>query len=134
MLFFLPHIFEDLIENEKGYHIKRIDIFIKNCFMSYQMMKWMIFLKRFGVSILTSITRIFPFMEMISSGVANFFNGNSHTLYQKYSLQSTKVLGFLACRVASKFIGIGAAGFSWGDYKTLKYGNRYVITSDVSHK
>ena len=44
-------------------------------------------------------------------------NGNSHLWHQKYSLPRTKVLGFVACRVRSKVIGIGAAETSWGDKK-----------------
>ena len=36
-------------------------------------------------------------------------DGNSHLWHQKYSLTSTKVLGFVACRVTSKILGIGSA-------------------------
>ena len=35
--------------------------------------------------------------------------GNSHFWHQKYSLPCTKVLGFVACVVTSKVLGIGAA-------------------------
>ena len=61
-------------------------------------------------------------------------DGNSHLWHQKYSLPCTKVLGFVACRVTSKVIGIGAAERSWGDVKTIKSGKRSVISSDVSEK
>ena len=54
--------------------------------------------------------------------------------HQKYSLPFTKVLGFVACRVTSKFLGIGTAERSWGDIKTIKYGKRCAISSDVSEK
>ena len=54
--------------------------------------------------------------------------------HQKYSLPFTKVLGFVACRVTSKFLGIGAADRSWGDVKTIKSGKRSAISSDVSEK
>ena len=57
---------------------------------------------------------------------------NSHLWHQKYSLPFTKVLGFFACRVTSKVIGIGAAERSWGDVKTIKSGKRSAISSDVS--
>ena len=36
-------------------------------------------------------------------------DGNIHLWHQKYSLPFTKVLGFVACRVTSKVLGIGAA-------------------------
>ena len=60
--------------------------------------------------------------------------GNSHLWHKKYSLPCTKVLVFVACRVTSKVIGIREAERSWGDIKTIKYGKRYVISSDVSQK
>ena len=61
-------------------------------------------------------------------------DGNSHLWHQKYALPYTKVLGFVACRVTSKGLGIGAAERSWGDAKTIKSGKRYSISSDVSEK
>ena len=42
--------------------------------------------------------------------------------HQKYSLPFTNVLGFVACRVTSKVLGIGAAECSWGDVNTIKSG------------
>ena len=53
---------------------------------------------------------------------------------QKYSLPCTKVLGFVAFRVTSKVICIGAAECSWGDVKIINYGERSAISSDVSDK
>ena len=40
--------------------------------------------------------------------------GNSHLCHQKYSPPLTKVLGFVACRVTSNVLDIGAAEGSWG--------------------
>ena len=54
--------------------------------------------------------------------------------HQKYSLPFTKVLGFFACRVISKVLGVGAAERSWGDVKTIKSGKISAISSDVSEK
>ena len=42
-------------------------------------------------------------------------DGNIHLWHQKYSLPSTKVFGFVACRVTSKIPGIGSTERSWGD-------------------
>ena len=50
---------------------------------------------------------------------------------KKYSLPSTKVLGFVSCRVTSKIIGIGYSERSWGDVKTIKSGNRSALGSDI---
>ena len=47
-------------------------------------------------------------------------DGNNHLWHQKYSHPCTKVLGFVACTVTSKVIGIGAVECSWGDVKTIK--------------
>ena len=40
-------------------------------------------------------------------------DGNSHLWHQKYSFTFTKVLGFVAGRVTSKVLGIGASERSW---------------------
>ena len=48
----------------------------------------------------------------------DIINGNSHLWHQKYSLPCTKVLGFVARRFTSKFLGIGSAERSWGDVNT----------------
>ena len=61
-------------------------------------------------------------------------DGNSHLWHQKYSLPCTKVLVFVACRVTSKVIGVGASDFSWGDVKIIKSGKISAISSDVSGK
>ena len=53
---------------------------------------------------------------------------------KKYSLPFTKVLVFVALRVTSKVLGIGAAERSWGYVKTIKSGKGYAISSDVSEK
>ena len=50
----------------------------------------------------------------------------------KKFLPFTKVLGFVAYRVTSKVLGIGAAERSWGDAKTIKSGKVYAISGDVS--
>ena len=44
--------------------------------------------------------------------------------HQKYSLQSTKVLGKLACLVLSKNLGIGKAERNWKQVKAVKSGQR----------
>ena len=53
---------------------------------------------------------------------------------KNYHLACTKVIGFVACRVISKIIGIGSSGISWGDVRTIKSGKRSIIRSDVSDK
>ena len=59
-------------------------------------------------------------------------DGSSHLWYQKHSLPSTKVLGFVACRVTSKILGIGYSDRSWGDVKTIKSGKISALGSDIS--
>ena len=61
-------------------------------------------------------------------------DGNSHLRHQKYSPPCTKVLGFIARRITSKFLGIVAAECSWVDVKTIKSGKRYATSSDISEK
>ena len=59
---------------------------------------------------------------------------NIHLWHQKYSLPFTKVIGFVAYRITSKVLGIGAAKRSWGDVKTIKSWKRSAISSNVSEK
>ena len=61
-------------------------------------------------------------------------DGNSHLWHQKYWLPFTKFLGFVACRVTSKVLGIGAAERYWVNVKTIKSGEISTINSDVSEK
>ena len=41
--------------------------------------------------------------------------------HQNYSRPCTKVIGFVACRVTSKFLGIDTTARSCVDVKTIKY-------------
>ena len=50
--------------------------------------------------------------------------GRSHLWHEKYSLGHTDVLGFVACRVTSKNLGIGAAERMWAGTKDIKDGKR----------
>jgi hypothetical protein len=50
--------------------------------------------------------------------------GESYIWHDRYSLKVTDVMGYVACHVASKVIGIGAAERSWGDVKQLKSDKR----------
>ena len=59
-------------------------------------------------------------------------DGNSHLWHKKYSLPPTKVIGFVACRVTSKILGIGSDERSWGDVQTIKSGNISSLGSDIS--
>ena len=52
----------------------------------------------------------------------------------KILLPSTKVICFLACRVTSKFLGIGSADHSWSDVKAIKSGKRSALVSDIYEK
>ena len=61
-------------------------------------------------------------------------DGNSHLWHQKYYLPCTKVLDFIACRLTSTIISIGDDERYWGDVKTIEYGKRSSISSDLSDK
>ena len=61
-------------------------------------------------------------------------DGNCHILHQKYSLPSTKAVGFVACRVTLKILGIGSSKCSWGDVKIIKSGKISSLGSDISEK
>ena len=60
----------------------------------------------------------------------NLALGKTWMWHKMHTLNSTKVLGRLACRVCSKLVGIGAAERSWGDVKHLKTGKRSGLSAD----
>jgi hypothetical protein len=57
--------------------------------------------------------------------------GKSYVFHERYSLKVTTVLGYVACRVTSKVLGIGAAERSWGDVKQLKTDKRSHLSVDA---
>jgi len=61
-------------------------------------------------------------------------NGNSYLWHEKYSMRTTKVLGYVACRVTSKLCGIGAAERSWGGVKQIKTGKRSHLSGASTEK
>ena len=61
-------------------------------------------------------------------------NGNSYLWHEKYSMFTTKVLGFVACQVTSKFCGIGAAERSRGGVKQIKTGKRSHLSGASTKK
>ena len=52
--------------------------------------------------------------------------GRSHKWHYKYSKPYMVVLGFVACRICSKVLGIGMAERAWGALKISKDGRRVV--------
>ena len=54
--------------------------------------------------------------------------------HQKYSLKSTKMLGWLACIVLSKILGIGTAERNWKQVKAAKSGQRVNTTMNRTMK
>ena len=51
-----------------------------------------------------------------------------------HSLHHTMVFGFVACRLLSKVLGIGAAERSWGDVKHIKLGKRSHLGVESTEK
>ena len=66
--------------------------------------------------------------------VTDVEKGNSYVWHEKYSLPYTEVLGYVACRVTSKLLGIGSAERSWGDVKHLKTNKRAHLSGDKTEK
>jgi len=60
--------------------------------------------------------------------------GNSSAWHDKYSIPYTNILGYVACRVTSKILGIGAAERVWGDTKTIKSGKRKHLKGNSTEK
>ena len=61
-------------------------------------------------------------------------NGKIHEWHDIYSVNSTKILGWVACRVTSKILGIGNAERAWGAVKQLKSGRRGHLSGQNTKK
>ena len=135
MLCVIPHIRIDAKDHSDRNHRKQVNNFIKTLFSGSSE-------EEMNVTLDVFWTEYSAFDNKVGSYDADEFiwkskdisDGNRHLWHQKYSLPFTKVLGFFACRFTSKVLGIGAAEQSWGDVKTIKYGKRSAISSDVSEK
>ncbi len=60
--------------------------------------------------------------------------GKSHIWHETYSLPYTKVLGFVACRVKSKRLGIGSGERAWSEVKQIKDGKRSNLSGESLEK
>ena len=64
----------------------------------------------------------------------NVLKGRSHLWHEKYSLPCTTVLGFVACCVTCKNLGIGAAERAWSGTKDIKDGKRANLGGESTEK
>ena len=78
--------------------------------------------------------RLYPFDAASCWLSVDIVNGNSYLWHEKYSMRTTKVLGYVACRVTSKLCGIGAAERSWGGVKQIKTGKRSHLSGTSTEK
>ena len=135
MLFVIPHIRKDAKYNSDIDHRKQVNNVIKKLFSGASEEEMNVTLDLFRTEYTAFDNKVGSYdADEFTCKIKDISDGNSHLWHQKYSLSFTKVLGFASCRVTSKFIGIGAAERSWGDVKTIKYGKRYAIISDVPEK
>ena len=106
----------------------------KRCFMDYLMMKW-IYYRLIWTECPKFDNRNCSFdCDEFIWKIKDIRDCNIHLWHQQYSLPFTKVIGFVACRVISKVLGIGSAESHWGDVKTIKSSKISAIRSDVSEK
>ena len=60
--------------------------------------------------------------------------GKSYLWHEKYSLPYTDVLGFVACSVTSKTLGVGPYERNWAAVKNVKMGKRQNLGGDSVDK
>ena len=135
MICVIPHIREDAFKNSDGKHHIQVNNVIKTLYAGSTEKELNETIGTFCIEYTKLNHKNDPFYsnEFIwsSKGISD---GNSHMWHQKYSLPSTKVLGVVAFRVASKIIGIRSAERSWDDVKTIKSGKRSALGRDISDK
>ena len=64
----------------------------------------------------------------------NAVEGKSYPWHEKYALPYTSVLGFVACRVTSKTLGIGPCERKWASVKNIKTGSKLISGGESSEK
>jgi hypothetical protein len=111
-LYIMPEVMEDVDARMTGCHCDAIERVITKLYAHDVDADISTITNKFWDEFRDFTTNSGPFSSMN--------NGKSYLWHQKYSLHHTKVLGFVACRVTSKILGIGAAERAWGDVKTLK--------------
>ena len=135
MLCLIPHIRKDAKDHSNSDHRKQVNNVINTLFSGAYEWEMAVTLDLFWTDYTAFDNKIGSFdADEFLWKIKDIRDGNSHLWHQKYSLPFTKVIGFVASRVTSKVLGIGAAERSWGDVKIIKSGKRSAISSDVSEK
>ena len=118
MLCVIPHIRENLFKNSQNKHHIQVNNLIKTLFYGSTEKELHGNLDNFWreYTLFNHNNDPFDRNEFIWNS-KDITDGSSHLWHQKYSLPSTKVIGFVACRVTSKIRGIGSSERSWGDVK-----------------
>ena len=131
MLCVIPHIRRYAIYNSDSNHRKQVNNVIKTLFSGASEEEMSVTKDIFWTGYTDFVNKIgsFDADEFIWKS-KDIKDGNIYLWHQKYPLPCTKVLGFVAYRVTSKVLGIGAADISWGDVKTIKYG-KYLLLAVV---
>ena len=133
MLCLLHHIREDVFKNAQNKHYIQVNNVIKSVFDRWTEKDLHGALDTFWSEYTLFNHKNDPFdrNDLICNS-KDITDGKSHIWHQKYALVYTIVIGFVACRVTSKIIGIGSAERSWGDIKTIKPGNISALSSEIS--
>jgi hypothetical protein len=75
-----------------------------------------------------------PFDNVARWNTRNAVEGKSYLWHEKYSLPYTSVLGFVACRVTSKTLGIGPCERNWVSVKNIKRGKQVNLGGESLEK
>ena len=135
MLCVIPHIRKDAKYNSDRNHRKHVNNVIKTLFYGSSEEETNVTLDVFWTEYNAFDNKVGSYDDDEFIWKSKYISdGNSHLWHQKYPLTCNKVLGSVACRFTSKVLVIVAAERSWGDVKTIKYGKRSAIISDVSEK
>ena len=132
MLCVITHICKDAKYHSYSDHGKQVNNVINTLFYGASEEEMAVTLDLFWTEYTASDNMIGSFdADEFIWKIKDIRDGNSHLCHQIYSLTFTKVIGFVACRVTSKVLGIGASDHSWGEVKTIISVKRSAISSDV---
>ena len=103
MLCLIPQVRENVLKNSQNHHHIQVNTVIKSFFDASTEKELHATLDTFWIKYTNVINKNDPFGSNEFIWIIKYIcDGNSHLWNHKYSLPSTKVIGFVACRVTSK--------------------------------
>lgn len=131
----IPEVHNDMAENAQGAHYEAAEQVLRKLFHNLTEGEWRKKCDKFRMEHREFRNKVGKFSSQNKMWEAQtLVDGNAHLWHDCYSVGITEVLGWFACRVTSKILGIGNAERCWGGVKQIKDGKRKHLGSNSTKK